>query len=238
MTTVINRYILGDDKGRYITRDKNGKFSLTTDVAKAERWGDKTSADNVWYNSCCRTIKGTFFTLTIEEKICIEDKQIKREEKILKEKDNIPEVESDAPIIQEELPNQEEQMSIELIVEQQKNIMFGVEKILEALKYLNQAKKQSSIARLELCDLQHYIEFNKLSANQGYQAYKMLREKLTEVEELKKLVVIFDLLKDANITSNELLKAHEKMSSVCNDKYVPKKLLCLFDNNTCAEKEK
>lgn len=52
-------------------------------------------------------------------------------------------------------------------------------------QYGNQLRYQLSEVDLEICDINHYIEFFSLDAAKGYKAYRMLKERLLRRRKIK-----------------------------------------------------
>ena len=61
------------------------------------------------------------------------------------------------------------------------------------------SKRMSKIDQ-EVTDIQHYIEFNKLNAAEGYKAYKLLQDKLLERRTIKDDFAKFQMLADAKVS--------------------------------------
>lgn len=51
--------------------------------------------------------------------------------------------------------------------------------------YEEQLRSQLSEVDMEICDIQHYIEFFQLDAAKGYKAYRMLKERLARRRHIK-----------------------------------------------------
>lgn len=72
-------------------------------------------------------------------------------------------------------------------------------------KYQNQMREQLSIIDLELTDIDHYIEFNKLSASEGYKISKLRQDKLKKRREIKDSLYTCSLLKKHSSDSKKIM---------------------------------
>ena len=82
----------------------------------------------------------------------------------------------------------------------------------------------------EITDIQHYIEFNKLNAIEGYKAYKMLRDKLLERRAIKDDYSKFQVLTSAKVSDIFDGTLDENLKALENKTYTPRILNELFDD--------
>ena len=92
------------------------------------------------------------------------------------------------------------------------------------------SQKLSAIDQ-EICDIQHYIEFNKLNAAEGYKAFKMLQDKLLERRVIKNDFAKFQMLNDAKVSEIFDGTLDSKLSAMEKKKYTPRVLKELFERN-------
>ncbi len=89
------------------------------------------------------------------------------------------------------------------------------------------AQKLSHVDQ-EISDIEHYIEFNKLNAADGYKAYKMLQDKRIERRVIKDDFLKFKILSEANVSDIFNGTLEEKLRELDNRTYTPRVLNELF----------
>ena len=89
------------------------------------------------------------------------------------------------------------------------------------------SQKMSKIDQ-EVSDIQHYIEFNKLNAAEGYMAFKMLQDKLLERRVIKDDLAKFQMLAAAKVSDifDGTLEKH--IEALESRTYTPRVLTHLF----------
>ena len=90
-------------------------------------------------------------------------------------------------------------------------------------------EKMSKVDR-EVTDIQHYIEFNRLNAADGYKAFKMLQDKLLERRVIKKDLSKFQMLSSASVTDIFDGTLDKKISELDHRTYTPRVLTELFED--------
>lgn len=85
-----------------------------------------------------------------------------------------------------------------------------------------------SLIDQEISDIQHYIEFNKLNAAEGYKAFKMLQDKLLQRRVIKNDMVKFQVLSSAKISDIFDGTLDKNLKEVTNKTYRPRVLPELF----------
>lgn len=102
-----------------------------------------------------------------------------------------------------------------------------------ACKNLNKRKKQLnsalSLADKKKTDIEHYIEFNNLSASQGYKAAKMLKDCLEERRSIKNELEQINNVWKMNIGFIGNGNMQRVLKQADNKRYVPRALTELFD---------
>ncbi|MGN0246517.1 MAG: hypothetical protein ACI4DK_11240 [Lachnospiraceae bacterium] len=81
----------------------------------------------------------------------------------------------------------------------------------------------------EICDIQHYIEFNKLNAAEGYKAFKLLQDKLLERRIIKDDFSKFQMLSAAKVSDIFDGTLDARINELENRTYAPRVLKELFD---------
>lgn len=107
-------------------------------------------------------------------------------------------------------------------------IFSSLEKNTKDLKqYKDKLIHDLSIVDQKITDINHYIEFNKLSACQGYKISKLLQDTLKERREIKNELEALNILYGLNIGS--IVKGKLKTASnIKQKKYKPRVLKELF----------
>ena len=88
-------------------------------------------------------------------------------------------------------------------------------------------KKLSKIDH-EITDIQHYIEFNKLNAAEGYKAFKLLQDKLLERRVIKDDFSKLQVLSDSKISDIFNGNLDKSLCALENRTYTPRILKELF----------
>lgn len=89
------------------------------------------------------------------------------------------------------------------------------------------SKKMSRIDQ-EVSDIQHYIEFNKMNAAEGYKAFKLLQDKLLERRVIKDDLAKFQILASAKVSDIYDGTLDDKIDEFYNRDYTPRVLKELF----------
>ena len=92
-------------------------------------------------------------------------------------------------------------------------------------QYQKQIREQLSTIDLELTDIDHYIEFNKLSASDGYKIFKLRQNKLKKRREIKDALYTCSLLKKHSLESKKIIK---EINCRERRKYTPRVMNELF----------
>ena len=101
-------------------------------------------------------------------------------------------------------------------------------KTLAALK--KELCKELSDINNELCDIQHYIEFGKLNACQGWAAAEMMKNTRQQRRKVKDAMYIIDeIIKGKSRDVSEYESAQTAIFYLNNRKYTPRKLNFLFE---------
>ena len=98
----------------------------------------------------------------------------------------------------------------------------------ELQQYGASLKDKLSQVDMEICDIQHYIEFFSLDAAKGYKAYRMLKERLVRRREIKDEMAKVNLFlsgTSSDFSSGKVLRQLKNMDSTG---YQPRILSELF----------
>lgn len=94
--------------------------------------------------------------------------------------------------------------------------------------YSERLNDKLSEVDLEICDIQHYIEFFSLDAAKGYKAYRMLKERLLRRREIKDEMAKVNLFLTGNPSDFPTGKVEKQLCSVENRGYKPRILIEIF----------
>lgn len=89
------------------------------------------------------------------------------------------------------------------------------------------SKKMSRVDQ-EVADIQHYIEFNRLNAAEGYKAFKMLQDKLLERRVIKDDLAKFQILSSAKVSDIYDGTLESRIDEFYSRDYTPRVLKELF----------
>lgn len=128
-------------------------------------------------------------------------------------------------------PRQQEVNDTNVLIGQLKKLEDWKPRIDNVIQFIQEVndrvenlRSMLATAEQELCDLNHYIEFNRLNAYQGYLVYKKIRGILQRRREIKDEMHILNLIK-GNINSTEIQSGIDNIS---NQYYVPRVDINLF----------
>lgn len=82
----------------------------------------------------------------------------------------------------------------------------------------------------ELCDVEHYIEFSTLNAAQGYNAYKMIKERRIKRRSVKNELAVLEIILDSKIQEGVVETINKRVAGLDNMKYKPRVLTELFNS--------
>ncbi len=105
------------------------------------------------------------------------------------------------------------------------------EAISNAESYLDGLCEELSAVDKEICDIRHYIEFNALSAANGYEAYRMLRERLLKRRTIKDQMTYLNAMRQRGINNKSVKESNKLLTR--ERKYTPRVLTDLFKEG-CA----
>lgn len=206
-------YYIGTGK-TFVTVDKNGKAIATMNFPDAKLFKDKQKAGQ-FLVSLPRKLYNISTKWEVKEYNAPNmDKSFKPLQKIKK------------PQPQAETPKKDKTNINTAISEVDYVTLLDTVSILKENKngcLTNLNSKLSDISQ-EIVDLEHYIEFSKLNACEGYHAYKMLQDTLKKRRKIKdSITAAQSLYENCDV---------DKLSS-CNDylhnrTYNPRKLTALF----------
>lgn len=201
----MSQYVITDGS-RFIYRNYSGKFVPTSSEAMADVFSKK-QADVIFKNSLPKALKSVFYV-----------------EKYDKPPDQVKQV------TKEEMDKNTEKVMIS------ENVQRWLDKVSElnglrndAVKRKEELCKQLSDVDKELSDINHYIEFCSLNAAQGYNAYKMVKERRIKRRLIKNELIVVDAILEKRISDSIAEEIEKVVHSLDERTYTPRILNELFD---------
>lgn len=196
---------------RYIMRDATGKYILTTNKHEADTFTDIKTANNV-YKSCLnkklqQMCKVSAITNTSPEKL----------ENTVKNMSN------------NDLNSLDLDLDLDSVFNDIMNSVRAINSIKDnCMSYIAVLSDNQSLCDRKIVDMEHYIEFNKLNACDGYKAFKALQELLIERRKIKNKLKILIVIKNFIEGNNSLDNVLETINHINNQTYNPRELTYLF----------
>lgn len=199
-------YVLSDGAGRYIRKDNGtGKYVSVKGEKYALQFQSADNALKILYNSVPKTIRDNFGV----EEIQIEDVKITKDMSVVKSIIN-------KNIIDDEIASW--LSKVDAFVGLAESVETRIEELVELL----------STTDKEICDIQHFIEFGKLNAYQGWLATSMLQNRLRQRRKFKDELAALNLIKSCKIESKSIESLHKAVDGLGERKYSPRVLSELF----------
>lgn len=194
------------DGSRFIMKDFKGHYVPTSNEALADMYS-KRQAEGILQNSLPKALRKIFRV----EKWDVAPENIKQ-------------------ISKEDIAQNTEKVSIS------PNVQKWVDKVLnlnglakdieDRQKELNQ---QLSQVDLELTDCDHYLEWNKLNAAQGYKISKIRQERLARRRSIKNELLVMKIISEKKIGENVADEIQAQIAGMDKRSYRPRILSELFD---------
>lgn len=199
-------YVLSDGAGRYIRKDNGtGKYVSVKGEKYALQFQSADNALKILYNSVPKTIRDNFGV----EEIQIEDVKTTKDMSVVKSIIN-------KNIIDDEIASW--LSKVDAFVGLAESVETRIEELVELL----------STTDKEICDIQHFIEFGKLNAYQGWLATSMLQNRLRQRRKFKDELAALNLIKSCKIESKSIENLHKAVDGLGERKYSPRVLSELF----------
>lgn len=209
-------YVITDGHGSYIRKDEfSGKYVPVRNASFAERFEQRCKATNVLKNAIGKNIRSKYKVVDIEE--------------ITPARPTVKEVNSS---------NNKDQVVKTIISEkpvesETEKWVSGAEKltefVMDAEKRMEELVGLLSEVDKEISDINHYIEFCKFNAYQGWLAFSMLQNRLKKRRKIKDELSVINRLGECKITSDMMIDINNAIAELGNRKYAPRVLTQLFD---------
>lgn len=206
--------MITDGNGSYIRKDEfSGKYVPVRNASFADRFDQRCKAANILKNAIGKNIRNQYKVVDIEEDVA-------------PIKPTIKEV-NNKNLVAKTIANETHAES------QKEKWVSGTEKLTEFVMDAEN-RKEELIGKLsevdkEISDINHYIEFGKFNAYQGWLAFSMLQNRLRKRRKIKDELSIINQLGECKITSNMMIDIKNAIAELGNRKYTPRVLTQLFD---------
>lgn len=201
-------YVITDGQGAYIRHDKTtGKYVPIKTSKKAERWESYVKAVGVLNNSLPKAIRGRY-NVEVRGTDELVDKQSDKLSELCKEVTPTTQIDSWLPQIQE-----------------------FVSVIKSSDTRLKELAKQQSTLDKKKSDMEHFIEFGKFNAFEGWQCSKALQKILQDRRKCKDEIYILTKIKSCNFNPDDINSLSQAIQSVRSQEYTPRVLHELFKEN-------
>lgn len=204
-------FIITDGNKNYIRRDINGRYVKVKSRALADEFSDRWKAKKVLDNNLNpKARKGYYIS---EEETGIMNPEI-------------PVIQNPQPIKIEVKVNTDE--CVDKIGELKDKILNLQKFVTENENRRTKLCDSLSSTDKEITDIQHYIEFSDLDADESLKVYQMLKERLKSRRNIKNELSILRQLVDCKMETSMLDDILIAISELDNKKYVPRVLTELF----------
>ncbi len=203
----MRKYVITN--GDYYIRkdDKTNKYVPVHSLKYALQFDGEMQAKAILKNSISKSVKQGYFVKTLEFTSEITVNQDKQKELCAKEV-------------------------------QQANIGEFADKVKDIARVLShaQTRKAELLSKLsdidkQVVDIEHYIEFGKFNACQGFMAFKMLQNALQQRREYKREIEMLSQVEECRLNVTAIATFASKIAGIENKVYTPRVLSELFETN-------
>lgn len=207
------RYVITDGR-HYLKRDANGNYIPTNGKIFGDVYEQRSKAANVLENCVSKNLRNRYHIQEILEDE-VENKKVEPVE--IKPKENVA----------KEIGNETfEAGQIDKWANGINSLSSFAQSVEERKKDLVDAL---SDVDSEISDINHYIEFGKFNAYQGWLAFNMLKNRLKRRRKIKDELYIVSQLGECKINSAMIEEIKSSMSTLDGRIYRPRKLKELFE---------
>lgn len=214
----MTRYMISDGHGLYIRKDVSGNYIPVKNKSLGDVWKQQEKASNILMNSINKNLRNRYKVVEIEFEPITKHK-ISTTNKIE------PAVQSGNDLtkrICEDLIEENSLSDLLVNIDGFAGFVHSAEQRRETL-----TNALSDVDK-EICDINHYIEFGKFNAYQGWFAFNMLRGRLKRRRKIKDELYILNQLGECKVNSAMLEDIKESIDKLSARRYQPRKLNELF----------
>lgn len=199
-------YVITDGEGSYIRRDDaSGKYVPIKSFKNAMKLDSIAKANSILNNSIAKNIRSRYAVQFIDT-------------------DNIVE--------KENMGVQNDICYRNIIDDNIDEWILKINTIIDVLSGSDARNRELNIKLSdidkEIVDVEHYIEFGKFNAYQGWMCFKMLQNLLKQRRKYKNEMQVISLIKQLRFDKNSLTELSQKISDIRNKYYTPRAIPELF----------
>lgn len=203
----MKKYVITN--GDYYIRkdDKTNKYVPVHSLKYALKFDSEMQAKAILKNSISKSVKQGYFVKTLEFASTV-------------------------------LVNPEKQKELCSKSVEQANVEDFANQVKEIARVLShaQTRKTELLSKLsdidkQVVDIEHYIEFGKFNACQGFMAFKMLQNALRQRREYKNEIEMLSQVEECRLNVTAIATFASKISGIENKVYNPRVLSELFETN-------
>lgn len=199
-------YVLSDGAGRYIRKDNGtGKYVPVSGEKYALQFPSAENALKILNNSIPKTIRSSFEVIGIQD----DKARTTKDMNVIK---NI----ANQTIVDDEISSW--LSKVDAFASLVESVEVRTQELVDLL----------STTDKEISDIQHYIEFGKLNAYQGWLATSMLQNRLRQRRKYKNELATLSLIKECKIESKSIEHLHKAVDGLGERQYSPRVLSELF----------
>lgn len=199
-------YVITDGEGGYIHRDEtSGKYVLIRSFKKATQWDSAVKANGILNNSIAKSIRSGYAVQLVDTEKTVEKEDTSVQSRLCYRNiidDNIAEWISKINTIMD--------------------VLSGSDTRQQELN-----SKLSDVDK-EIVDVEHYIEFGKFNAYQGWMCFKMLQNRLRQRRKYKNEMQVLNLIKQCHFDKTAISALSQTISDIQNKCYTPRAFPELF----------
>lgn len=200
-------YVITDGE-RFIYRNRQGKYVPTTGEAMADTFHSQKRAESILHNQITKGLRTSFRVECMDED---SDKKIKQLS-VKEVQDN-----SEKVILSEDVRYWIEKLSS----------LNGISKEVRHRK--SELEKGLRNVDNELLDLQHYIEFGKFNASEGYITCVRFKNTRLRRRSIKNEIAVLDIILDESIGGMIVEEIMKRIKELDKRRYNPRVLKELFE---------
>ena len=209
--------MISDGHGLYLRRDASGNYIPVKNKALGDIWEQRGKASNVLVNCISKNLRDRYRIVEIKDvAIPKQEVSIDRIDIVVKPKDEAAKRIGDETIEENQLSD----LSVDI------DNFAGF--IQSAEQRRNTLSAALSDVDKEISDINHYIEFGKFNAYQGWLAFNMLRVRLKKRRKIKDELHILIQLGECKVNSSMIADIKVAIEKLKTRKYQPRKLNELF----------
>lgn len=210
----MSKYVITDNRGSYIRYDElSRKYVPIKSKNFASMWSDLAKAKNILNNCVPGNLRKKYGVKELKE-------TAKNPSTQEKQKKEFP-IQEVKRVSNSEIYNSNVQEWEEGLKRVESFVVNADERRKELTEKLSNVDK-------EISDIQHYIEFNRLNAYQGWAVMSMLKNRLQQRREYKDEIFLLSRIHRCSLSKKEIEEAREAAAQNRNRKYSPRVLTELF----------